>query len=116
VTAHYALGARTAAATASAGALFLLLGLALGDSLPILLRTVAPGALAGMLIFVAIQHAFLAARLEHRSELAIAWSVGIVTLAAGNLAIGFGVGAVAWAAWRWWSSRGLALPAGLGNK
>lgn len=95
VTAHYRLGARTAAATASAGILFLGLALVFGDSLPAVLRLLAPGALAGMLMFVAIQHGLLAARLERRCDLAIAALVGVVTLAAGNLAIGFGAGVAA---------------------
>jgi MFS superfamily sulfate permease-like transporter len=92
VTAHYKLGARTAAATISAGALFLTAALVFGDSLPAVLRLLAPGALAGMLMFVAIQHGMLAAQLERRGDLAIAGLVGIVTLVAGNLAVGFGVG------------------------
>ena len=94
VTAHYKLGARTAAATLSAGVIFAALGLALGDSLPALLQVLAPGALAGMLLFVAIQHALLAASLERATERVIAAGVGAVTVATGNLAIGFGVGAL----------------------
>jgi sulfate permease, SulP family len=103
VTAHYKLGARTAAATLSAGVIFAALGLALGDSLPALLHVLAPGALAGMLLFVAIQHALLAASLERPTERMIAAGVGALTVATGNLAIGFGAGAVALAvrgAWR----------------
>jgi sulfate permease, SulP family len=95
VTAHSRLGARTATATLSAGAFFLALGLALGDSLPALLRLLAPGALAGMLLFVALQHAMLAARLERLDERLIVAGVGLVTLLSGNLAIGFGAGVVA---------------------
>jgi len=52
----------------------------------------APGALAGMLAFVAFEHALLAARLERLDDRLIAVTVGVVTLAAGNLAVGFGVG------------------------
>jgi sulfate permease, SulP family len=103
VTAHYKLGARTAAATLSAGVIFAALGLTLGDSLPALLQVLAPGALAGMLLFVAIQHALLAASLERASERLIAAGVGAVTVATGNLAIGFGAGAlvlVVRSAWR----------------
>jgi sulfate permease, SulP family len=103
VTAHYKLGARTAAATLSAGVIFAALGLTLGDSLPALLQVLAPGALAGMLLFVAIQHALLAASLERASERLIAAGVGAVTVATGNLAIGFAAGAlvlVVRSAWR----------------
>jgi sulfate permease, SulP family len=92
VTAHYATGARTALATASVGASFVALALVFGASLPALAMVVAPGALAGMLAFVALEHARLAARLERPEERAIALAVGAVTLLAGNLAVGFAVG------------------------
>jgi hypothetical protein len=92
VTAHYKLGARTAAATASAGVLFITLALLLGDSLPALLKMLLPGALAGMLLFVAIQHGLLALSTEGRFERATAITVGLVTLIADNLAIGFAAG------------------------
>ena len=105
VTAHYALGARTALATASAGAIFLGLALLLGDSLPALLLVIAPGALAGMLLFVAIQHGLLAARLDGLDDRLIAAGVGVVTLAAGSLAIGFAAGVVAVAARGLWARR-----------
>jgi sulfate permease, SulP family len=92
VTAHVRLGARTAGATLSVGVLYVALGLTFGASLPALLTVVAPAALAGMLLFVAIEHALLAARLERVAERALAAGVGIVTLATGNLAVGFGAG------------------------
>jgi hypothetical protein len=92
VTAHYKLGARTAAATASAGVLFLALALLLGDSLPVLLKLLLPGVLAGMLLFVAIQHGLLALAIDGRFERVTAVTVGLVTLLAGNLAIGFAAG------------------------
>ncbi|HEX2129414.1 MAG TPA: putative sulfate/molybdate transporter, partial [Solirubrobacterales bacterium] len=98
VTAHYKLGARSAIATASTGALLLALALLLGDSLPALLRVLAPGALAGMLLFVAIQHGLLALSIRGAAERAVVVSVGVVTLVAGNLAIGFGAGVVILAA------------------
>lgn len=107
VTAHYKLGARTWASTFMAGTLLVGLGLAFGGSLPALLRTIPPGVLAGMLLFVAIQHGLLAARLEAGSDRAIAATVGVVTLVAGNLAVGFGVGLalfLARAAIRRWSA------------
>ena len=93
VTAHVKLGARTAGATLAAGALLVALGLALGDSLPALLALIAPGALAGMLLYVALQHAVLASRLERPLERALAAAVGVVTLLIGNLGVGFLVGA-----------------------
>jgi MFS superfamily sulfate permease-like transporter len=102
VTAHYKLGARTWAATAMAGSLLILLGVVFGSSLPGLLQLVPPGALAGMLMFVAIQHGLLAARLERTGDRLIAAGVGIVTLAAGNLAWGFLAGAAMLGARRLW--------------
>lgn len=92
VTAHYKLGARTGAATLSTGCLFIALGLGLGGSLPALLQVLAPGALAGMLAFVAIQHGMLAGQLERLDDRVIAAGVGLVTLLSGNLAIGFAAG------------------------
>jgi MFS superfamily sulfate permease-like transporter len=97
VTAHYKLGARTAGATLLTGALLLILGIGFGDSLPALLMTLAPGALAGMLLYVALQHGLLAAELDRLDDRLIAAAVGVVTIIAGNLAIGFaaGVGLIA---------------------
>ena len=92
VTAHYKLGARTWIATAMAGAILIGLGLTFGSSLPGILQLIPPGALAGMLMFVAIQHGLLAARLETTADRAIAVTVGVVTLLAGNLAWGFAAG------------------------
>lgn len=102
VTAHYRLGARAAVATIFTGGLYLTLGVAFGSSLPALLTLLVPGALAGMLAFVAIQHGLLAARLERLGERLIAGGVGVVTLATGNLAIGFGAGVLALVAQRGW--------------
>lgn len=92
VTAHARLGARTASATLFTGALYLSLGLVFGASLPALLQLLLPGALAGMLLFVAVQHGLLAAQLERLPDRALAAGIGLVTLATGNLAIGFGAG------------------------
>jgi MFS superfamily sulfate permease-like transporter len=92
VTAHVKLGARTAAATASAGVLYLGLAILFGESLPGILQLLLPGALAGMLLYVAIQHAILAGTLEQPADRAIAAGVGVVTLLSGNLAVGFGAG------------------------
>jgi len=113
VTAHYKLGARTGLSTLAAGALFVALGLGLGSSLPALLEVLAPGALAGMLAYVAIQHGLLAGGLERLDDRLIAAGVGLTTLLAGNLAIGFAAGAAVVAgraAWRRspWASGSLA--------
>ena len=95
VTAHVKLGARTAVATASVGALYVALALVFGASLPAVVQLVLPGALAGMLLYVAVQHALLAATLERLPDRAIAAGVGLVTLLSGNLGIGFAAGVAA---------------------
>jgi SulP family sulfate permease len=92
VTAHYRLGARTAGATLMVGALYVTLGVALGASLPAFLHLVAPGALAGMLLFVAIQHGVLAGSLQRLDDRVLAAGIGLITLVTGNLAIGAGAG------------------------
>jgi hypothetical protein len=92
VTAHYKLGARSAVSTLAVGGLFVALGVCLGSSLPALLQVLAPGALAGMLAFVAIQHGMLAGRLERLDDRLIVAGVGLTALLSGNLAIGFAAG------------------------
>jgi MFS superfamily sulfate permease-like transporter len=92
VTAHYRLGARTAGATLMVGAIYVALGIALGASLPAFLHLLAPGALAGMLLFVAIQHGMLAGRLERLDDRVLVAGIGLITLISGNLAIGAGAG------------------------
>ena len=94
VTAHHKLGARTWRATALAGGILIATSLAFGASLPDLMRLIPPGALAGMLMFVAIQHGLLAAQLDSWPDRAVAASVGAITLLTGNLAVGFAAGIV----------------------
>jgi SulP family sulfate permease len=105
VTAHYKLGARGPGATIAAGTLFVALGLGLGAGLSNLLQVLAPGALAGMLAYVAIQHGLLAARLERVDDRAIAVAVGVITLWSGNLAWGFAAGVAAVALRGLWRRR-----------
>lgn len=95
VTAHYKLGARTAAATIAAGSLLLALALSLGSSLPAMVQLLMPGALAGMLLYVALQHALLAAALDRLGDRVVAAGVGAITILTGNLAIGFAAGVAA---------------------
>ncbi|MSO42400.1 MAG: hypothetical protein EXQ70_11000 [Solirubrobacterales bacterium] len=94
VTAHYKLGARTLIATLSVGIILFVLGVGLGESLPVVLRLIAPGALAGMLLYVAIQHGMLAANQDRLDDRVVAAAVGAITILSGNLAIGFGAGVV----------------------
>jgi sulfate permease, SulP family len=91
-TAHYRLGARTAGATLMVGALYVGLGIALGASLPAVLHLLAPASLAGMLLFVAVQHGVLAGQLERLDDRILAAGIGLITLLTGNLAIGAGAG------------------------
>jgi SulP family sulfate permease len=112
VTAHYKLGARGPAATIAVGTLFLALGLGLGAGLSGLLQVLAPGALAGMLAYVAIQHGLLAARLERADERAIAAGVGLLTLWSGNLAWGFAAGVAALVLRGLWRRRPARAPIG----
>ena len=92
VTAHYKMGARSWLSTALAGGILIVLAVTFGSSLPGILQIVPPGALAGMLLFVAIQHGMLAARLDGVGDFAVAATVGVVTILVGNLAVGFGAG------------------------
>jgi SulP family sulfate permease len=94
VTAHYKMGARTWLATAMAGTILIVLAITFGSSLPGILQVLPPGALAGMLLYVAIQHGILAARLQGAGDLSVAATVGVVTIIAGSLAIGFAAGVV----------------------
>lgn len=94
VTAHYRLGARRASATAFVGCLYLGLALAFGSSLAAVLMLLLPGVLAGMLLYVALQHALLAAELKHADDRLIAAGIGLLTIISGNLAFGFAAGAV----------------------
>jgi SulP family sulfate permease len=110
VTAHYKLGARGPAATIAAGSLFVALGLGLGGGLSSLLLVLAPGALAGMLAYIAIQHGLLAARLERADDRAIAAGVGLLTLLTGNLAWGFAGGVAALALRGLWQRRPVRPP------
>jgi SulP family sulfate permease len=103
-TAHYKLGARTAGATLSVGVLFVVLGIGFGEALPAVLMTLAPGALAGMLLYVALQHGLLAARLDRLDDRLLAAGVGLVTILSGNLAIGFGGGVAVLALRAMWRS------------
>jgi SulP family sulfate permease len=89
-TAHYRLGARTAGATLLAAALFAALAAAAAFGVSPLL---VPGAvLAGMLLFVGIEHCLLIADLVTVDEIACALLVAGLGLAVNNLAVGFVAG------------------------
>jgi SulP family sulfate permease len=89
-TAHYRLGARSAGSTLAAAGFFATLaaGATLGLS-PVLV----PGAvLAGMLLFVAVEHCLLLTDLTKADDIVCAVLIAVVTLAVNDLAIGFLVG------------------------
>ena len=86
-TAHYRLGARTAGATLLAAALFAALAAAAAFGISPLL---VPGAvLAGMLLFVGVEHCLLIADLATVDEVACALLVAVLAMATNNLAVGF---------------------------
>src|SRR5688500_9153827 len=74
------------------GGLYLAPALLFGASLPALVQVLLPGALAGMRLYVAVQHALLAATLTDLADRVVAASVGLITLLSGNLGIGFAAG------------------------
>jgi SulP family sulfate permease len=95
-TAHYRLGARTAGATILAAALYVVLAIGAGFGFSPLL---IPGAvLAGMLLFVGIEHCLLVADLVTLDEIICAVLIAVTALVVNNLAIGFIVGWVAYTA------------------
>ena len=89
-TAHYRLGARTAGTTLLAAAFFAALAAAAALGISPLL---VPGAvLAGMLLFVGVEHCLLIADLVTVDEVACALLVAVLAFAANNLAVGFVAG------------------------
>ena len=89
-TAHYRLGAHSAGATLLAAALFAALAAAAAFGISPLL---VPGAvLAGMLLFVGVEHCLLIADLMTVDEVVCALLIAILGLVVNNLAVGFVVG------------------------
>ncbi len=97
LTAHVRFGARTATAAYVAGAFYLVLALGLGAAAPAFLALFPMGMLGVLVGYVGWQHLLLVRRLRAPADLAVAGLIGAVTLVAGSLALGFGVGlAVYW--------------------
>ena len=95
LTAHYRFGARTGGANLFIGGLFVLLALLFGGSIPKIVGLLPMSILGVMLIYVGIQHARLVSDvMAAPRELAVAGSIGVLTLATGNLAVAFIVGIV----------------------
>ncbi|MBJ7348745.1 MAG: hypothetical protein JHC87_09270, partial [Thermoleophilaceae bacterium] len=86
------LGARTGGATLMLGGALLVLAVVFGTSLPLIFHLLVPGALAGMLLYVAFQHGLLAASLEGWGDRAIIVLVAVTTVMLGSLAWGFAAG------------------------
>lgn len=104
-TAHHALGARTGGGTALCGALLVALAVGAGAGVTSLAHTILPAALAGMLAYVAVEHAGLAARLPTAADTAVAGAVGVGTLITGNLGLGVAVGVMLLVARMGWRRR-----------
>lgn len=93
VTAHYRFGARTGMASVFIGAVFVLLALLFGKSVPQLCRLLPMSVLGALLIYIGIQHARLVRDvLDSLHESVIIAGIGLTTLATGNLAVAFGGG------------------------
>jgi SulP family sulfate permease len=93
LTAHYRFGARGGGANLFIGGLFVALALLFGRSIPDLFGLLPSSILGVLLIYVGFEHARLIADvLEDSRELAVAASIGLMTLATGNLAVAFIIG------------------------
>jgi len=95
MTAHYAFGARTAAAPAAMGVLLLTLALALGAGLAGLLAAFPLPILAGVLATAGVLHMLLLRDLHRAREWAVALLVGVVGFEV-NLMVGLALGLALW--------------------
>jgi hypothetical protein len=95
MTAHYAFGARTAAAPAAMGALLLTLALAFGSGLAGLLAAFPLPILAGVLATAGVLHILLLRDLTRARDWAVALLVGIVGFEV-NLTVGLALGLALW--------------------
>jgi sulfate permease, SulP family len=95
MTAHYAFGARTAAAPAAMGALLLTLALGFGAGLAGLLAAFPLPILAGVLACAGVLHILLLRDLSRARDWAIAILVGVVGFEL-NLTIGLALGLLLW--------------------
>jgi hypothetical protein len=95
MTAHYAFGARTAAAPAAMGVLLLTLALTLGAGLAGLLAAFPLPILAGVLATAGVLHILLLRDLHRARDWAVAILVGAVGFEV-NLTVGLAVGLALW--------------------
>jgi SulP family sulfate permease len=89
-TAHYRLGGRTAGATLAAAGLYA--GLAAAAALGLSPLFVPGAVLAGMLLFVGVEHLLLVTDLVRGDDIVCACVIAALALLTGNLALGFAVG------------------------
>ncbi|MCL5966001.1 MAG: putative sulfate/molybdate transporter [Deltaproteobacteria bacterium] len=95
LTAHYRFGARGGGANLFIGGLFVALALLFGRSIPEIFGLLPSPVLGVLLVYVGFEHARLIRDvLEVSHELAVALSIGIMTLLTGNLGIAFMTGIV----------------------
>jgi SulP family sulfate permease len=93
VTAHYRFGARTGGANLVIGTAFVVVALVFGRSVTEASRLLPSCVLGALLVYVGIQHARLVRDIVGSPrEIAVAFCMGLVTLATGNLAVSFCVG------------------------
>lgn len=95
LTAHYAFGARTAAAPAAMGVLLLTLALALGAGLAGLLAAFPLPILAGVLATAGVLHLLLLRDLSRARDWLVALLVGVVGFEV-NLTVGLALGLALW--------------------
>lgn len=86
LTAHYRLGARTAAMNYGLGAAFITVGILFGDQAPAVLGQVPPIALAVLLAYAGLRHALLVADLRG-ARLVIAVAAAVIGAYLGNLLV-----------------------------
>jgi sulfate permease, SulP family len=89
-TAHYRFGARTAGATVAAAGVYVVLAAGAGFGLSPLL--VPSAFLAGMLLYVGVEHLLLVTDLAGADDVACAGAIAVVAVVTGDLALGFAVG------------------------
>jgi SulP family sulfate permease len=95
MTAHYAFGARTAAAPAAMGALLLTLALALGAGLAGLLAAFPLPILSGVLATAGVLNMLLLSDQHRARDWAVALLVGVVGFEV-NLTVGLALGLALW--------------------
>ncbi len=94
LTAHYKFGARTGAAPIMIGLGCCLLGLAFGAAAVWIIGLIPLAVLGAFLLFVGLEHCLLVADLVGRDEFLVALATASVSVATGNLTVGYAAGFV----------------------